>query len=601
MMPRPVFICCTDDGTCYIPAAFLSQTGKALDDKTPLLRSNDAVNREGLRLLGLLGGFEDTRQVVTYLGWEQEFFIVSREAFLKRPDLVATGRTLLGAPPTRGQQMDQHYFGPVPGPVKACLDDVQAALLRIGCPLNVYHNEVAPSQHEISPFFTISNVSADLNQIAMQLCVDIGAKHGLVFLFHEKPFAGLNGSGKHNNWSVGTDTGVNFFSPGKTAKEAELFAASVACLAYALDEHNAVVRASVAHAGNDHRLGAQEAPSAIISLSPGSGVEERIKAIMAGGALTGHLFGADAAAAASDGSSLNTLECGAAGLNPLQRGAEDRNRTAPFPYVGNNRFEFRSVGSSQHCGFPLAVVNAAFADGLRHLCERLERGEALRDAVASMYTAHGRAIFCGDNYSPDWPVEAAKRGLPHLRDAVSAASALASPAAKALFARTGVLGADEADARAEMALEAYASTIEAEAATLLRMVRTGVEPALAADLAAYATAQPAGFAPSERYAKRRSAYDACSDAADALEASLESIHVLASNSHGGGAVKYATAHDRASYAAYTLKPHLASVRAACDAAEVLVRAGLWPFPPYAEVLYAHHFASPGRASSSPGL
>ena len=347
------------EGTCYIPCAFVSHYGACLDDKTPLLRAQDAVNREGLRLLKNVGGYEDVKQVVSYLGWEQEFFVVSKEAYLARPDLRACGRTLMGAAPQRGQQMDLNYFAAMPPAVKACMDEVQAELLKIGCPLNVYHNEVAPAQHEISPFFTVTNISSDLNQIAMQICCEVAAKHDLVMLFHEKPFAGINGSGKHNNWSVGTDTGVNFFHPGKTEKQSALFSTALACLTYALNQHNVVIRNSVAHAGNDHRLGAQEAPPAIISLYPGTTFEAKVADIVAGGGLSGYFSGG------------TMLDARCANLNEIERGLEDRNRTAPFPFCGN-RFEFRAVGSSQSCAFPMAMVDTCFADGMRALSELIE-------------------------------------------------------------------------------------------------------------------------------------------------------------------------------------------------------------------------------------
>jgi glutamine synthetase len=534
-----------------------------LDDKTPLLRATDAVNREGLRLLKTIGGYDDVRQVVNYLGWEQEFFIISRENFLKRPDLMATGRTLIGAPPTRGQSMDHHYFGCLPPTVKACLDDVHAALLKIGCPLNVYHNEVAPAQHEISPFFTISSISADLNQIAMQICCDIGTKHGLVFLFHEKPFAGVNGSGKHNNWSVGTDTGINFFSPGKTEKQSALFAVGVACLTYALNQHGTIIRTSVAHAGNDHRLGAQEAPPAIVSLYPGLGFEAKIEDIVGGGELAGYF------------NRGTEMEAGCANLNAVERGVEDRNRTAPFPYVGNNRFEFRAVGSSQSCGFPMAMVNCAFADGMRHLNEQLESGKPLKECVAAMYRDNRQIIFCGNGYSAEWLVEAEKRGLPNLKDTVQATAAFSTPATKALFERMGVMSAEEVDSRQEVLYENYITSLEIEAATLVKMVRTGVEPATAADLAAYA----AGDQTSTRFTKRAAAYELCSTTCDGLEAAVAGVP------HG-------SVHATAQYMADVVKPHLSTVRKACDDAEVLVKADLWPFPSYSTVLYAHHFSSP---------
>ena len=387
------------EGTVYIPCAFCSHYGKALDDKTPLLRAQDAINVQGLRLLKLIGGYDDVDQVVPYLGWEQEFFVVSKEAYLKRPDLRACGRTVIGAPPSRGQQMDLNYFGCMPESVKNYMDDIQKALLRINCPLSVYHNEVAPGQHEYSPIFRLANISSDSNQIAMQISVEIAAKHGLVILFHEKPFAGINGSGKHNNWSVGTNKGQNFFNPGKSEKQSELFAIALACLTYAVNEHNEIIRCSVAHAGNDWRLGAQEAPPAIVSLMPGVAFANKIKDIIKGGPLSGYM------------SHQGTVPSGSKWVQDLTTGLEDRNRTAPFPFCGN-RFEFRAVGSSQNCAFPMACVNTAFADGMSKLCEAIEGGTSVRDACAAMFAAHERVIFCGNGYSAEWPIEAKKRGEP---------------------------------------------------------------------------------------------------------------------------------------------------------------------------------------------
>jgi glutamine synthetase len=461
--------------------------------------------------------------------------------------------------------MDLNYFAAMPPSVKACMHEVQAALLKIGCPLNVFHNEVAPGQHEISPFFTVTNISADLNQIAMQICCEAGARHGLVFLFHEKPFAGLNGSGKHNNWSVGTDTGINFFSPGKTDKSSELFAVAVACLTFALNEHNAVIRNSVAHAGNDHRLGAQEAPPAIISLMPGADFEQKVAAIVGGGALAGYY----ATGAHVDAKCAN--------LNDVVRGIEDRNRTAPFPFCGN-RFEFRAVGSSQSCAFPMAMVNTAMADGMRALSERLESGSSLRDAAAQLYKENQRVIFTGNNYAAEWPLEAARRGLPNLKDAVAAHHHFATPEAKALFTRMGVFTEAEVDARAECLFENYAATLEVEAATMVEMIETGVEAACFADLAIYAQLGRT----SKAFLKRSEVYSAVTEACEQLDAALAKAP--------SGCAPEITA----TYCRDVLKPVMGAAREVCDAAEQLCRKDLWPFPSYTDCLFTHHFNAPAK-------
>ena len=546
------------DSTCMIPCAFVSHYGQALDDKTPLLRAQDAVNREGLRLLKNIGGYEDVRQCVSYLGWEQEFHVVSAKNYLARPDLRACGRTLMGAAPTRGQQMDLNYFAAMPPTVKACIAEVQAELMKIGCPLNVYHNEVAPGQHEISPFFTVTNISADLNQISNQICQDVGAKHGLVFLFHEKPFANLNGNGKHNNWSVGTDTGANFFNPGKTEKQSELFAVALACLTYAVNQHNTVIRNCVAHAGNDWRLGAQEAPPAIVSLMPGQTMEAKIKEIISGGALAGYYSGG------------TMLDAKCANLNEIERGIEDRNRTAPFPFCGN-RFEFRAVGSSQNCSFPMACIDTAFADGMRHLSELIEGGAELRDACAIMFEENQRCIFTGNGYSAEWPVEAEARGLPNLKDAVAAAEAFNSPENKALFERMGVFTAAEVDARQECFLENYVSCLETEAACMIQMVKQGVEPALSTDLATHSSNLA-----SKRYTERVDAYEAISASVDALEAAT------------GAAEAVEELLSKAQMFRDSVKPAMAELRTLVDAAELLCQKSVWPFPDYAECTFGHH-------------
>merc|ERR1712159_24148 len=341
----PVFIY---DNIMRVPCAFVTHLGDSIDEKTPLLRSQDAVSREALRLLKNIGTATDAKQVHSYLGWEQEFFVITKEAYLARPDLVNCGRTLIGAQPARGQQGDLNYFGPIPQRVEKLLHTIQDKMVQMGCPMTVAHNEVAPGQHEMSPIYCVANASADYNVLFMEVANKEASLQDLAILFHEKPFAGINGSGKHANWSIGTDTGVNFFHPGKDQAGHELFATAVTCLATGLCKNNELVRCAVAAAGNDHRLGAQEAPPAIMSLYPGTGVEEQLKSIVEGGPLAGYV----AKAALADVKSRTAM--------PAVTNAEDRNRTAPFPWCGN-RFEFRAVGSSQNCAFPVSVCNTIMA------------------------------------------------------------------------------------------------------------------------------------------------------------------------------------------------------------------------------------------------
>jgi len=338
--------CFVLDQTLYIPCAFITHIGTCIDEKTPLLRSADAVNRQAMRLLKAMRKEPKATCCWSYLGWEQEFFVVPANLYRARPDLVNCGRTLMGVLPTRHQQAELNYFAPVPLRVRELMDNIQAVMLKVGNPMTVKHNEVAPGQHEMCPIFCVSNASADSNVLFMQVASEEAAKLGLAVLFHEKPFKGINGSGKHCNWSVGTDTGGNFFHPGKSSDSLEMYIAGIACLAYGLRKHNELVRCVVAHAGNDHRLGAQEAPPAIISLYPGSTFEKHVDAIIAGGPLTG----LNIEKKKIDPGSRNTMA--------VPTGVEDRNRTAPFPWCGN-RFEFRAVGSSQCCAMPVAICNRA--------------------------------------------------------------------------------------------------------------------------------------------------------------------------------------------------------------------------------------------------
>jgi glutamine synthetase len=542
------------DKIMRIPCAFITHEGCAIDEKTPLLRSTDAVNREAKRLLKNIKLGDGVEAVHSYLGWEQEFFVITAENYLARPDLVHCGRTLFGAQPCRGQQGDLNYFGAIPERVEKLLHIIQENMLQMGCPMSVAHNEVAPGQHEMSPIYCVANASADYNVLFMEIANREAAKLGLAVLFHEKPFAGINGSGKHANWSIGTDTGLNFFHPGKTDAEHELYVTGVACLAAGLLDHNELMRCAVACAGNDHRLGAQEAPPAIMSLYPGPGFEAHMDTIIAGGSMLGYT----AEKSAKDSKSRACM--------PAIANAEDRNRTAPFPWCGN-RFEFRAVGSSQNCDFPIATCNTIMASGMAKLSLLLEAGSSQRDAVAQLFKEARNVIFTGNGYGEEWPVEAAKRGLPNLKNTVESVPEMHSAKAKALFTSMGVLSEEECDARAEVAYENYNTCLSIEMETFLTMVDTGILPACAKDLATYAAAPMLAGKRVELYTSIKTETDVLRALKVAMPEGLEA---------------------EAAYLCNTIKPQMEAVRLLVDEAEGLIEKCLYPYPTYDEMVYSHH-------------
>jgi len=546
--------CFVWDKVLRIPCSFVTHLGACIDDKTPLLRSNDAVNKQGLRLLKAVKIGTDATAIHSFLGWEQEFFVISAEHYRNRPDLVNCGRTLIGCLPTRSQQMDLNYFASVPDKVQELLFNIQAKCLKLGVPMAVMHNEVAPAQHEMSPIYCQATFSSDNNVLFMEIANKEAAKLGLAVLFHEKPFAGINGSGKHNNWSIGTDTGLNFFYPGKTDDARKLFVTGIACLAYGLKQHNELVRCAVAHAGNDHRLGAQEAPPAIISLYPGTGFEEHVDNIIKGGDLLGYK------------AEKKLADPGAKAAMGAPCGVEDRNRTAPFPFCGN-RFEFRAVGSSQNCSFPIAIVNTVMASGMAALASLIEGGKSHRDAVAELFKENRNVIFTGNGYSAGWPIEATKRGLPNLNTTPLAIATFNSDKAKKVFKDMGVFSEEECDARQEVMYENYNVVLSIEVDTLIQMVETGILPACAEDMAAY-TAMPS------LTGDRKSVYEGIAE-------EITKLKELAK----------AKPHDlskEAEYLCNILKPQMAKVREMVDKAEGLLKKGLYPYPTYEELIYSHH-------------
>mmetsp|Transcript_39446 Transcript_39446/g.88281 ORF Transcript_39446/g.88281 Transcript_39446/m.88281 type:complete len:692 (+) Transcript_39446:88-2163(+) len=546
--------CFVMDAVLRIPCSFVTHLGACIDDKTPLLRSNDAVNREGLRLLKAVKLATDAKAIHSFLGWEQEFFVVPAKHFLARPDLVNTGRTLFGALPIRNQQADLNYFAPVPNSVHKLLFTIQEVMLKLGCPMAVIHNEVAPAQHEMSPIYCQATFSCDNNVLFMEVCAKEAEKVGLAVLFHEKPFAGINGSGKHNNWSVGTDTGMNFFYPGKTDPARELFVTGIAALSYGLMQYNSLVRCSVAHAGNDHRLGAQEAPPAIISLYPGTGFEAHVDTIIAGGPILG--YKAEKKLADPKASAAMGAPCG----------VEDRNRTAPFPFCGN-RFEFRAVGSSQNCSFPIAVVNSIMAAGMSALSELIEGGMSHRDAVAKVYKDNRNVIFTGNGYSAEWPVEANKRGLENLNTTPMAVATFACKKNKELFTKLKVMSEEECEARAEVMFENYVTTLAIEVATLISMVETGILPACATDMAMYEGMKNLAGDREKVYTSIKTETDKLKKLFDDKPHELEK---------------------EAEYLCNTIKPQMAAVRTLVDSAEGLMKGDLYPYPKYEAMIYGHH-------------
>jgi glutamine synthetase len=545
------------DGCLYLPASFVTHNGDALDEKTPLLRSEKAINKSGLRLQKLLGD-EETTKVVSNVGWEQEFFAVDRDMYLQRPDLVASGRMLIGAQPPRGQQTDFNYFNRMQPRVRAYMDELTEELLTLGMPVSVFHNEVAPSQYEFSPIFKLTNVATDENTLAMEVMEDIAVRHNLAILFHEKPFGGVNGSGKHNNWGLNTDSGRNLFVPGKTEQDQASFIALVACLARALHIHGDVVRVGVATAGNDHRLGAQEAPPAIISLYTGDTMAAQLQKVVDGGELHGY------------GEQNISVDFGTNNVSPLNVNLEDRNRTAPFPFCGN-RFEFRAVGSTQNCGYPLAIVNAAMAESMEVLADAIEGGKSPRDAVADMLQEHWQIIFNGDGYSEEWPIEAASRGLPNLKNTVDAVETLTSSKNQQLFESQKIFTPTELHARQEIQFEKYTNDLTIEANCMIDMLETGVLPACAKDLQTYHNTNLG--------VKRAAVYGE-------LEAATDALTELYNN------LPDENANGQARYCVDVLKPQMEVVRELSDTAERLVAADLWPFPKYSEILFHHHSGAP---------
>jgi glutamine synthetase len=561
----PAFILENPNGALLcIPTAFASWTGEALDHKIPLLRSMDALSRSALRALRLLGD-EDAARVFTTIGPEQEYFLIDENFYFERPDLVTTGRTLFGAKPPKGHELDDHYFGSIPERVLAFMLDSEKEMARLGIPIKTRHNEVAPGQYEFAPVFENSNVGSDHQQLCMQILQNVARRYGLVCLLHEKPFAGVNGSGKHNNWSFGTDTGINLLEPGDTPHENLQFLFFCTAVLSAVDRHQELLRASIASPGQDHRLGANEAPPAIISIFLGAELQKVYDAIESGSG--------DAATPSS------YLKLGASVLPHLPMHGGDRNRTSPFAFTGN-KFEFRALGSSQSPALPNAVLNTIAAQSIDRLSDaleaRLEGGEELAEAVLAVvkeaYASHKRIVFNGDNYTDDWHAEAEGRGLANLRQTPDALPALVSEAAVEVMSAYEVLSARELQSRYEVFVEQYVSKLNIEAETTFSMAKTMLLPAAVRYLGELGLAGSSGGVEAIR-----------SEVAGLVDRFVDRIRALEtanlSHPHGDDLLAHAK------YVQDSVVPAMVGVREVADQLERVVPDTLWPLPKYSEILF----------------
>jgi glutamine synthetase len=575
----PAFIRETAMGaTLCIPTAFCSWTGDALDKKTPLLRSCEALNKSALRMLKVLGD-EKTEYVYPTVGAEQEYFLVDREFYLQRPDLIATGRTLFGAQPPKGQQLEDHYFGSISPRVLAYMHEVERELWKLGVPVKTRHNEVAPSQFEIAPIFERTTVSTDHNMLTMEVLRQVAQRHGFQCLLHEKPFAGVNGSGKHNNWSIATSAGENLLEPGHTPDENMRFIVFLTATIRAVDLHAELLRMTIATAGNDHRLGANEAPPAIISIYLGEQLSAVVDAL-----ITGEPRG-------SKGGESGTMKLGVSTLPPLPRDATDRNRTSPFAFTGN-KFEFRAVGSSQSISQPNTVLNTIMAESLRIIADEIEakvaagtsREQAVQQTVQAVLAKHQRVIFNGNGYSAEWHAEAAKRGLPNLPTAVDAIGQFSTDETVAMFERHAVLSKRECDSRTNVMFEAYAKAISIEAQSAITLASSVLLPAAFRFQREFAesieAARRVGAKSLARQEKRLQDLAVRIDVALAALESLENAYEE-SEAHADSAETHARGCRDA------LVPANLALREACDALETIVDNDLWPLPKYEEMLFIH--------------
>ena len=552
-----------------IPTAFCSYTGEALDKKTPLLRSMEALNEQALRIVRLFGNTEATK-VTASVGAEQEYFLVDKDLFLQRKDLMFAGRTLFGAPAPKGQEMEDHYFGVIRERVGAYMKDLNEELWKLGVTAKTQHNEVAPAQHELAPIYETANIAVDHNQLVMEAMKRVAVKHNMRCLLHEKPYEGVSGSGKHDNWSITTDNGINMLDPGDTPNENIQFLLVLACIMKAVDTHADLLRQSAADVGNDRRLGASEAPPVIISIFLGEQLEDVVKQLVETGV----------ASSAKKGEKLAT---GVSTLPDFVKDATDRNRTSPFAFTGN-KFEFRTVGSSDSIASPNTTINAIVAEAFCEAADRLEKAEdfdmAVHDLIKEYMTKHQRILFSGNGYSKEWYEEAMRRGLPNIQSTIEAAPTLTTDKAVKLFEKFGIFTRVELESREEIIYETYAKTINIEALTMIDMAGKDIIPAVAAYTGELAntvvTVKEAG-APATAQTELLVEVDSLlAEARKALK-HLEECTVHAN--------KIENAKERAFYYKDVVDAAMTALRKPVDKLEMLVDSDIWPMPTYGELMF----------------
>ena len=560
--------------TLCIPTAFCSYGGQALDKKTPLLRSMEVLSKQALRILRLFGN-DSARRVVSSVGPEQEYFLVTREMYEQRPDLRFTGRTLFGARPPKGQQLDDHYFGVIKPGVAAFMEDLNEELWKLGILAKTEHNEVAPAQHELAPIYTTTNIATDHNQLTMEIMQKVASRHGLVCLLHEKPFAGVNGSGKHNNWSIATDSGQNLLSPGATPYENAQFLLFLCAVIKAVDDYQDLLRLSVATAGNDHRLGANEAPPAVISMFLGDELNAVLEAIEKD--------------IPYEGPGRVKMKLGVDVLPRFNRDTTDRNRTSPFAFTGN-KFEFRMLGSSNSIACANIMLNSAVAESLRIYADRLEKAEdfetTLHEMIKKTIKDHKRIIFNGNGYDDAWIREAVEeRGLLNYRTTADCMPHLLDQKNVDMLTSLGVFSMDELYSRRDIMLENYCKSVEIEACTMSDMARTLIIPAMeayAADMA-WAAASKKAIAPALKCGYEAGIVTGLSELADTIAVRADELDAAMEKLHEAADIVEESAMIRD-----TILPLMDALRAPCDKAELMTAKSYWPFPTYGDLLFGVH-------------
>ncbi len=558
------------DGVLCIPTAFCSYGGEALDKKTPLLRSMEALGEQAVRVLRLFGN-TDAKRVITTVGPEQEYFLVDKDLYEQRKDLVYCGRTLFGAMAPKGQEMEDHYFGAIKPRISAFMKELNEELWKLGILAKTEHNEVSPAQHELAPIFSTTNIATDHNQITMEIMKNVAKKHNLVCLLHEKPFKGVNGSGKHNNWSLTTDTGVNLLEPGKSPYENAQFLLFLSAVIKAVDEYQDLMRVSVASAENDHRLGANEAPPAIISMFLGDDLEAILDAIESGKPY--------------NGSGAEKMEIGVHVLPSFPKDTTDRNRTSPFAFTGN-KFEFRSLGSSQSISGPNIILNTIVAEELKQFADELEGAEnfteKLNELIKKTIKEHKRIIFNGDGYSDEWKAEAEKRGLLNLKTTVDALPTFLAPKNVELFTKHKIFTEKEMESRYEILLETYSKVINIEGLTMVDMAKKQILPAVNSYIGDLASTAKKKLAVTEGLS--------CKMEKDLLEklsvledSAYDKANKLAALLEEGGKISDGLA--QATFYKDQILPAMEELRSDCDALEVDTAESAWPFPQYGDLLF----------------